>query len=274
MTRRALPAFLVALLLVWARRAEAQAGAPELEPLVVTAPRLKLRPQAILDPSINANLLRLLRDRADARPQPQDLLDASVGNLVKLTTVTGYRLKTRYTELGFLLTEGLAGAQDFQLASELERVARQGTNPQTRAAAMVALAYTKDPRYEPLFQEMVHDQNVTIRFGALESLDILGTPGARQLVARAANEDLSALVRARAAAVQWRAGDVYGREVLLRYYQDKDWLLRAVSTRYLGEMGGADEYRKLFQQLGTEDSMPVKAELVSALLRLQAQAPR
>ncbi|HVE12866.1 MAG TPA: HEAT repeat domain-containing protein [Elusimicrobiota bacterium] len=257
--------------LALAARPAAADDAPELEPLVVTAPRLKVKQPALMDPSINANLLRLLRDRADARPQPQDLLDASVGNLAKLSTVTGYKLKTRYTELGFLLTEGLAGTSDIALTSELERVARQGTNVQTRAAAMVALAYGKDPRYEPLFQQAMLDPEVTVRFGALESLQILGTPGARQLISLAANSDSSVLVRIYAAAAMWRAGDVYGRELLLRLYQDSDWLTRALATRYLGEMGGADEYRRLFQQLNTESNASVKSELVSALLRLQGR---
>jgi len=54
-----------------------------------------------------------------------------------LTTATGFKLKTRYTELGFLLTEGLAGVTDPQLTIELENTVRQGTNPQIRAAALV-----------------------------------------------------------------------------------------------------------------------------------------
>lgn len=239
----------------------------QLEPLVITAPRLKLKKTG-LDPQINAHLLRLLRQRQDARPDSQAALDASVGNLAKLTTLTGYNLKTRYTELGFLLTEGLAGVKDFELASELEKTSRLGTNVQTRAAAMVALAYAKDVRYLSLFQGSLVDPNITVRFGALESLLVLADPSVQFLVGNAARGDASLPLQVYAAAGLWRLGDIYGREILLRFYQHQDWLVRAMATHYLGELGGPEEYRKLMLQLPQETHQAVKAELASALLRL------
>lgn len=241
----------------------------QLEPLVITAPRLRLPEGAPIDPQINLHLLRLLRQRQDARPDSQASLDASVGNLNKLSTLTGYNLKTRYTELGFLLTEGLAGVKDYDLASELEKTGRSGRNVQTRAAAMVALAYSKDMRYLNLFQGSLQDGNVTVRFGALESLLILGDPSVQFLVANAARGDLSAPLQIYAAAGMWKMGDIHGREILLKYYQDNDWFLRAMATHYLGELGAGDEYRKLLLQLTNETHPAVKAELCSALLRLQ-----
>lgn len=241
----------------------------QLEPLIITAPRLKIPPRAVIDPQINLHLLRLLRQRQDARPQSQEALDASVGNLNKLSTLTGYNLKTRYTELGFLLTEGLAGVTDFELTSELEKVVRLGKNVQTRAAAMVALGYAKDLRYLSLFQGVQQYPNVTVRFGALEALLILGDPAVQFQVANAARTDASLPLQIYAAAGMWRMGDIYGREILLRYYQHEDWFVRAMAVHYLGDMGGAEEYRRLLLQLGREDHPAVKAELCSALLRLQ-----
>ncbi|OGR82203.1 MAG: hypothetical protein A3J74_01380 [Elusimicrobia bacterium RIFCSPHIGHO2_02_FULL_57_9] len=241
----------------------------QLEPLVITAPRLKLPEGAPLDPQINLHLLRLLRQRQDARPDSQALLDASIGNLNKLSTLSGYNLKTRYTELGFLLTEGLAGVKDFDLASELEKTGRMGKNVQTRAAAMVALAYSKDLRYLNLFQGSLQDSNVTVRFGALEALLILGDPAVQFLVGNAARGDLSRSLQIYAAAGLWKMGDIHGREILLKYFRDSDWFLRAIAAHYLGELGGADEYRKLLLELGNETHPAVKAELGSALLRLQ-----
>lgn len=240
----------------------------QLEPLVITAPRVELGPTPI-DPQINANLVRLLQQRMDARPTPQDTLDASIGNLNKLTTLDGYNLKVRYTELGFLLTEGLAGTTDFQLTSELQKVVRLGTNPQTRAAAMVALAYTHDIQYIPLFQSAMQDPNVTVRFGVLESLLINGDPSVELMVGNMARTDPSLPIQIYAAAGMWRMGDVFGREILLRLYQHPDWLVRAMSTHYLGELGKGDEYRRLMLQLTDETEPAVKAELASALLRLQ-----
>lgn len=240
----------------------------QLEPLVITAPRLKLK-KLVIDPQINSTLLRLLRQRADARPDAQASLDASVGNLGKLATSDGYSLKTRYTELGFLLTEGLAGVTDFELTSELEKAARLASNVQTRAAAMVALGYDRDLRYMPLFQGGLQDQNLTVRFGALESLLVLEDPSVQFLIGNAARTGGSLPLQLYAAAAMWRMGDIFGREILLNHYQDQDWFSRAMSAHYMGELGGPDEYRKLLLQLSYETHPAVKAELCSALLRLQ-----
>jgi HEAT repeat protein len=245
----------------------ALADAFQLEPLVVKARRS--RDQPALDPQINQHLLRLLQQRMDARPDTQAARDASVGNLSKLSTATGYKLKTRYTELGFLLTEGLAGVTDMQLASELEKAVRLASNVQIRAAAMAALAYTHDLRYLPLFQGAIVDPNITVRFGALEALLLLNNPAAQFPVANAARVDQSVPLQAYAAAGMWRMGDIYGREMLLRLAQHQDWLVRAMSIKYLGDLGGADEYIKILQWFGFESHQMVKAEMCSALLNLQ-----
>jgi HEAT repeat protein len=239
----------------------------QLEPLVVKARRS--RDQPALDPQINQHLLRLLQQRMDARPDSQAARDASVGNLAKLSTATGYKLKTRYTELGFLLTEGLAGVTDMQLASELEKAVRLASNVQIRAAAMAALAYTGDLRYLPLFQGAIVDPNITVRFGALEALLLLSNPAVQFPVANAARVDMSKPLQVYAASGMWRMGDIYGREILLRLAQDQDWLVRAMSIRYLGDLGGADEYIKILQWFGFESHQMVKAEMCAALLNLQ-----
>lgn len=240
----------------------------QLDALVITAPRVQVG-RLPIDPQINQQLLRLLRQRMDARPDSQALLDASIGNLSKLSTLTGFNLKTRYTELGFLLTEGLAGTTDFELSSELEKVARLGQNPQTRAAALVALAYTRDLRYLSLLQSVSQDQNVTVRFGALEALLILDNPATQFQVGNMARTDISLPVQIYAAAGLWRMGDIYGREILLRYYQHPDWFVRAMAIHYLGELGGGEEYRRLLGILNQETVDAVRAEIASALLRLR-----
>jgi len=239
----------------------------QLEPLVVRVKRYK--EEAALDPQINQHLLRLLQQRMDARPDTQAARDASVGNLAKLSTATGYKLKTRYTELGFLLTEGLAGVTDMQLASELEKAVRLASNVQTRAAAMVALAYTHDLRYLSLFQSASVDPSITVRFGALESLLTLSDPAVQFQVGNAARVDASVPLQVYGAAGMWRMGDIYGREILLRLGQNQDWLVRAMAIRYLGDLGGADEYIKILQWFTFESNSMVKAEMCSALLNLQ-----
>jgi HEAT repeat protein len=238
----------------------------ELEPITVTAPRTKQKD--LIDPRINQHLLRLLQQRMEARPAGAEALDASIVNLNKLSTLTGFSLKTRYTELGFLLTEGLAGTDDFQLQSELEKAARLARNAQTRAAALVALAYTKDLRFLTLFQGALTDPNVTVRFAALESLLILGDRSVQLQLGGAARNDLAVPAQIYAAAGMWRMGDAFGREILLRFLDHRDWFARAMAIYYLGEMGDGYDYRRLQRMLDAEQDKAVRAELGVALLKL------
>lgn len=237
-----------------------------LEPLTITAPRVKQ--EDMIDPRINAHLLRLLQQRMDARPDTLASSDASLFNLSRLSTLTGYSLKTRYTELGFLLTEGLGGTKDYQLQRELENAARLAKNVQTRAAALVALAYTKNMQYITLFQAALNDPSVTVRFAALESLLILGDRSVQLQLGGAARNDQSVPVQVYAAAGMWRMGDSFGKEILLRLLDHKDWLARAMSAYYIGEMGGGYEYRRLAQYLDRETDASARAEIATALMKL------
>jgi HEAT repeat protein len=244
-------------------------GAFQLEPLVIVASRERIQNQLVLDPQINAQLMRLLQQRMNARPDSQAALDASIGNLNQLSTATGYKLKTRYTQLGFLLTEGLAGVNDLAIDSALQNVAQMGKNVQIRAAAMVALAFTHDSGYLPLFQSAIVDPNITVRFGALESLLTLQSPAAQFPVGNEARSDVSLLAQAYGASGMWHMGDLFGREILLNLAQNQDWLVRAMATKYLGDQGGAYEYMRIMQLFPNESNQMVKAEMCSALLNLQ-----
>lgn len=237
-----------------------------LEPLTITAPRVKQ--EDLIDPRINAHLLRLLQQRMDARPDALASSDSSLFNLSRISTLTGYSLKTRYTEIGFLLTEGLAGTKDYQLQRELETAARLSKNVQTRAAALVALAYSKDMRYLTLFQGALNDTNVTVRFAALESLLILGDRSVQLQLGGSARNDQSLAVQIYAAAGMWRLGDSFGKEILLRLLDHQDWFVRAMSAYYIGEMGGGYEYRRLMQYLIRETDPSTRAELATALMKL------
>ncbi|MEQ1918457.1 MAG: HEAT repeat domain-containing protein [Elusimicrobiota bacterium] len=237
-----------------------------LEPLTITAPRVKQ--EDLIDPRINAHLLRLLQQRMDARPDAFASSDASIFNLSRLSTLTGYSLKTRYTEIGFLLTEGLGGTKDYQLQRELENAARLAKNVQTRAAALVALAYAKDMRYLNLFQGALNDQNVTVRFAALESLLILGDRSVQLQLGGSARNDQSVAVQIYAAAGMWRMGDSFGKETLLRLLDHQDWFARAMAAYYIGEMGGGYEYRRLLQYLDRETDPSARAEFATALMKL------
>lgn len=237
-----------------------------LPALTVTAPRVVQ--EDMIDPVINQQLMRLLTQRMDARADAVAASDASLVNLARLSTLTGYSLKTRYTEIGFLLTEGLAGTKDYQLQSELEKAARLAKNVQTRAAAMVALAYTKRLQYLTLFQGGLVDPNPTVRFAALESLLILGDSGVTLSLGNAARNDQSVAVQIYAAAGLWRKGDTFGKEILLRFMDHQDWFARAMAAYYIGELGGGYEYRRLLNYLDRESDPSTKAEIATALMKL------
>ena len=238
----------------------------ELDPLVVTAPRVAAQVDMI-DPRINSQLMRLLKKKSE-RQTAALALDSSLTNLYKLTTQAGFGLQTRYTQLGYLLTEGLAGTTDYDIQNALENTARQGKDATMRAACLISLAYAKDLRYVPLIQGAMIDSNITVRFAALESLLIMDNPSLELQVGSMARGDKSVPVQIYAAAAMWRQGDIFGREILLRLYQNSDWLTRAMADHYLGEMGAGDEYVRLQRELDGEQDPAVKAEIMAGLVKL------
>lgn len=239
----------------------------ELAPLVITAPRFKIPANALIDGRINVNLLRLL-DKASTRPTEEQLLDPSIKALNALSSPFGFQLKTRYTELGFLLIEGLAGSADLILRDRILAVARTGTNPQVRAAALVAAAYNRDPADRGLFQEALLSQNITVRFGAVEALQVWGRPEGFADIGNVARLDFSLPLRIYAAGVMQRLGDAGGRDILIRHYTDMDWLARAMAIRYLGEFGTGDDFERIMFNLPRETNNFVLAEMCGALLKL------
>jgi HEAT repeat protein len=239
-----------------------------LEPLLVTAPRVAAQVDPI-DPRIDTQLLRMLESHMNERPNSAAQLDASIATLGRLTTLTGYNLETRYTQLSFLLTEGLAGTTDYQLQTALEKVARQARNIQSRAAALIALAYAKDTRYLLLFQSALSpSETATVRFAGLESLMVLGLDNSQLQIGNAARADKSIPIQIYAAAEMWRSGDILGRELLIRQYKSADWLTRAMCYHYFGELGAGDEYVRLQREVDGEQDPEVKAELLAALVKL------
>lgn len=238
-----------------------------LEPIVIKAPRRKIPQARVIDPRIDALLLRLLQQRSELRPEAVTAQNTEVFG--ELTTLTGHMMRLRYSELGFLLTEGLAGAQNFTIQNELEKVVRTAKNPQMRAAAMVSLAYTKDARFVGLFQQALLDPNLTVRLGALEALILCEAPAAQFAVSDAAHNDASFTVRVMAAAATWEKWNPSGRDILLTLAENADWYVRADAVYNIGRLGGGPDYRKLLDLLSREENPIVRAELTLALIRLQ-----
>lgn len=244
----------------------------DLPPLTVTAPRLAIPQWEPVDPRINFQLIKMVQEKDDLRIRQEDIdKSATYRDLDKLVTPNGIRLKARYTVLGYLLTEGLAGTKDFQLQDQLIRVAREGKDENVRSYALVALAYSKDRTSLGLFQEALQKTAVADRFAAVEALQIWGYPEAISMLTGVTKLDASPLVRVYAAGALLRLGDLTGKDHLIRAVDDQDWVVKAMAMRFLGEFGTGQDYNRLLGYLGSQQKKIVQAELCSALLRLYAK---
>lgn len=242
----------------------------ELEPLVVTAPRLAAN---LVDVRIDNDLVRLLEDLANEPPPQEQLLNSSEEELNRLSTPTGFALKIRYSDLSVLLTEGLAGTQNYTLVSRLETIARSNPSARVRGSALVALGFQPRRKELSIFQEALRDPNVITRFAAVEALSAMDDEGARAVIAGAAQSDPSMAVQAFAAQRLCAAGDPYGRQLLYRFMDDRDWTLRAMAVYGLGEWGEAEDYYTILNRVNGESHDAVRAEAALALLKLSKRFP-
>ncbi|MCX5787563.1 MAG: HEAT repeat domain-containing protein [Elusimicrobia bacterium] len=248
-------------------------GEDELDPLIVTKPRLPIPATALIDTRINVNLLRLLQT-PDWRPTQDMQQNPSVQTLNNLVSPAGFLLKIRYTELAFLLTEGLAGSSDLLLRQQILSVAHAGTNSTVRAAAIMALAYNQDQGDRGMFMEAINSQDFTLRFAAVEGLEVWGKEGAMEDIGNVSRLDPSMFLQVYAAGVLLRRGDASGRDTLIRHWDDPDWVVRSLAIRTLGKFGVAEDYPRILQALSNEHNNFVKAEMAGALMRLARLQPK
>lgn len=244
----------------------------ELEPLIVTAPRANI-PRNLVDVRIDNDLVRLLEGLANEPPPSEQVLASSDEELNRLTTPTGFALKIRYSDLSVLLTEGLAGTDNYTLISRLETIARTNPTARIRAAAVVALGYQPNRLELSVFQDALRDSNVVVRFSAVEALATIGSDAAGAVMAGVAQADVSTALQAFAAQRICALGDPYGRQLLLRFLDDHDWTLRAMAAYGLGEWGSADDYFTIAGRFDGETSDAVRTEEALALLKLSKRFP-
>jgi HEAT repeat protein len=240
----------------------------ELEPLVVTAPRLRVSGAQLVPPQIDTELVGLLEKIAE-EPPAQFVLDANIAELLKLRTPQGYGLYVRYTDINYLLTEGLAGTTNLTLIYRLETIARSGRYTPARAAAYVALGFDTTRVDLSLFEYALRDpSSLQVRFGAVEGLSAQTNPMVRGILAGVAQSDKSAVVRLYAAQALGRKGDVQGVDMLRRYLNDPDWAIRALSTYFLGQLGDDADFERMLINLERETEDHVVAENCLAVLRM------
>ena len=244
----------------------------ELEPLIVTAPRVNI-PHNLVDVRIDNDLVRLLENLANQPPPAEQVLTSSDEELNKLTTPTGFALKIRYSDLSVLLTEGLAGTDNYTLINRLETIARTNPTARVRSAAVVALGYQPNRLELSVFQDALRDSNVLVRFSAVEALATIGSDAADSVMAGVAQSDTSTALRAFAAQRICALGDPYGRQLLLRFLDDPDWTLRAMAAYGLGEWGSADDYFTISGRFNAETSDAVRTEEALSLLKMSKRFP-
>jgi HEAT repeat protein len=239
----------------------------DVEPLVIVPPRLRIPRSLQIAADINNQLLNLIKNRLDAQLDPVQAQDPVLQDLNSMVTPAGFSLKTRYSEISYLVIEGLAGTNDPILKSELEKLAR-GSNPLVRATAIVALSYERDPFVLNLIQDGLSDKNAIVRFGCMEGIEVGRFTGALPSLYAIATNDPSPALRVYAMQVLARFGDPSGRQMLLTHLIDPDWPARAMTYWFLGRYGEPSDYSLMIARLSVEDNPFVKSEIALGALRL------
>lgn len=243
-------------------------GVVELEPLVIVPPRLRIPHSLQVASKINNELLRLIRERIDVQLDPEQANDPILQELNSLLTPTGFALQTRYSQLSYLIVEGLAGSSDLLIQSELEKLARESTNPMVRAAAVISLAYTRESKNIFLIQDALRDKSAIVRFGAMEAIEVGRYRDALPSLSSLVGLDSSPALQAYAVQILAKFGDASARYQFLSEINSQDWPTRAMAFWYLGRYGEPADYTLVLSRLGSEQNPFVKAEICLAALRL------
>jgi HEAT repeat protein len=235
---------------------------------VIVPPRLRIPESLQLAAEINNQLLNLIRNRLSEKLDPIQAQDPVVAELNSMETPGGFALKVRYSELSYLVIEGLGGTRDLLVRIELEKMAQENPNPLVRASALITLAYSKDDRTIGLIQDALTHPNAIVRFGAMEAIEVGRFTDAVPSLLSIANMDVSPALRVYAMQVMARFGNPSGRYMLMAATGDQDWPARAMAFWYLGRFGSPDDYNLVLNKLPMETNPFVQAEICLGILRL------
>lgn len=193
-----------------------------------------------------------------------------VWDVLTVGSPIGYALRNRFLNLGIPLGEALSKNADPVFRDKLITLARWDSNPETRAAALVALAGAHDPAHLDVFKEAMIALDPAVRFGALEALIVWGQPDkATPLLSNVAERDYEPILRVYAAGGLARLGDPGGLLRLRAALDDQAWLIRGMAARYLGDYGQGEDYSLLVSRIGRETTNDfVLAEYCIAALKL------
>lgn len=240
----------------------------ELEPLIIVPPQLRIPASLQVAAQINAKLLLLIKNRLGVPLDKIQAQDPVLQDLNAMVTPSGFALKTRYTELSYLVVEALAGTQDQILRSELQKLAAETTNPLIKANALIALAYSRDDSDLYLIEQALSDKNAIVRIGAMEAIEVGRFRSAISSLFAVAGNDPCPALQLYALQLLAKFNNPSGRQTMLSRLNDPDWPARAMAFWYLGRYGTDDDYSLVLSRLPVEENPFVQSEIVAATLRL------
>ncbi len=225
-----------------------------------------------VSPEVSNVLLRLIDDQEKGVVTSVDYNATSLGIISTLPTPSGLRLRLRYQELGISLVEALKLTRDLDLLARLLELAKWSQGRRVRSEALVTVAAFSDPADVSHFEQALTDQDVGIRFAAVEALQKWGRDESLPLLRKAAADPWSPLIRVFAAQAELSLGDQGGLAVLYSSLEDRSWIVRALAARYLGDYAEPDDYTKLLKVVDQESRNDfVSAEAAIATLKLLAK---
>ncbi len=227
-------------------------------------------PPLAADAQITTTLVGLLESKERLRVDLSKAEGTPIGEILTVGSPIGYGLRNRYLNIGVPIAEALSRNADPVFREKLVTLARWDSNPETRAAALVAVAKAQDARDLDVFREALVHLDPAVRFGAMEALLVWGHPEkSLPLLAAASEKDYEPILRVYAAAGLARLGDPAGLYRLRAFLSDGSWLVRAMAGRYLGDFGKAEDYDHLLSLIGREAGNDfVVAEYCIAALKL------
>jgi len=220
-------------------------------------------------PEVTNVLFELIEQQEHFEIIAEDFSSTSLEQIITLGTPAGYRLNIRYTELGVSLVEALKRSRDTQLINRLFDLAQFSTKDKVRAEALVTLGSFSDPKDYQFFKTALLDKELSIRFAAVEALQLWGLVKGRALLTETLGYNWSPLLQVFAAQALLSQGDQSGLPVLFKRLKDNSWIVRAMAARYLGDFADPKDYRILLSALETESRNDfVSAELAISALKL------
>lgn len=250
------------------------AGAWQPEPLQPPPP---VAAPVKADPQITTTLIELLENKDRYRVDLARAEGTPLGEVLRLGSPVGYNIRNRFLNIGVPIAEGLSRDSDVVFRDKLVSLARWDSNGETRAAALIAVAQSREPGDFDIFREALVHLDPAVRFGALEALQVWSGAGAGEsnrrralpLLLAASEKDYEPILRVYAAAGAARLGEPKGLDRLRSFLDHASWLVRAMSGRYLGDLGEGQDYDVLVSRIGRELTNDfVVAEYCIAALKL------